>query len=186
MYGIAGQIHLTTADGTINAWCVDLPDSFVPTGGTYYVGSSSVLTATPGVPSGLTSDQIGEMGALAAHGDYLVDHPGSYSSAEVAAAIQIAMWDIEYGAAFTYDALGSPVDMSPPAPSGLVAQYIADVGPGNPWGLNSNFKVLYTDMTVNTQTLITIVPEPSTWAMMLVGFAGLGFAGYRVKAFATA
>jgi hypothetical protein len=24
----------------------------------------------------------------------------------------------------------------------------------------------------------TQVPEPSTWAMMLVGFAGLGFAGY--------
>jgi hypothetical protein len=23
------------------------------------------------------------------------------------------------------------------------------------------------------------VPEPSTWAMMLVGFAGLGHAGYR-------
>jgi hypothetical protein len=23
------------------------------------------------------------------------------------------------------------------------------------------------------------VPEPSTWAMMLVGFAGLGFAGSR-------
>jgi PEP-CTERM motif len=26
------------------------------------------------------------------------------------------------------------------------------------------------------------VPEPSTWAMMLVGFAGLGFAGYRQTA----
>ena len=24
-------------------------------------------------------------------------------------------------------------------------------------------------------------PEPSTWAMMLLGFAGLGFAGYRAK-----
>ncbi len=23
------------------------------------------------------------------------------------------------------------------------------------------------------------VPEPSTWAMMLLGFAGLGFVGYR-------
>jgi hypothetical protein len=23
------------------------------------------------------------------------------------------------------------------------------------------------------------VPEPSTWAMMLIGFAGLGYAGYR-------
>jgi PEP-CTERM motif len=25
------------------------------------------------------------------------------------------------------------------------------------------------------------VPEPSTWAMMLLGFASLGFAGYRAK-----
>jgi hypothetical protein len=23
------------------------------------------------------------------------------------------------------------------------------------------------------------VPEPSTWGMLLIGFAGLGFAGYR-------
>jgi hypothetical protein len=28
-------------------------------------------------------------------------------------------------------------------------------------------------------TLITSVPEPSTWAMMLLGFAGLGFMAYR-------
>jgi hypothetical protein len=27
----------------------------------------------------------------------------------------------------------------------------------------------------------TAVPEPSTWAMMLVGFAGLGFAAYRIS-----
>jgi hypothetical protein len=26
---------------------------------------------------------------------------------------------------------------------------------------------------------VEAVPEPSTWAMMLIGFAGLGFAGYR-------
>ena len=25
------------------------------------------------------------------------------------------------------------------------------------------------------------IPEPSTWAMMLLGFAGLGFAGYRAS-----
>jgi PEP-CTERM motif len=25
------------------------------------------------------------------------------------------------------------------------------------------------------------IPEPSTWAMMLLGFAGLGFAGYRAR-----
>jgi hypothetical protein len=25
----------------------------------------------------------------------------------------------------------------------------------------------------------SVVPESSTWAMLLLGFAGLGFAGYR-------
>ena len=29
--------------------------------------------------------------------------------------------------------------------------------------------------------LYSPVPEPSTWAMMLLGFAGLGFAGYRAS-----
>ena len=26
---------------------------------------------------------------------------------------------------------------------------------------------------------VVSAPEPSTWAMMLIGFAGLGFVGYR-------
>jgi hypothetical protein len=26
-----------------------------------------------------------------------------------------------------------------------------------------------------------LVPEPSTWAMMLLGFAGLGYAGHRAS-----
>jgi hypothetical protein len=30
-------------------------------------------------------------------------------------------------------------------------------------------------------TNVSGVPEPSTWAMMLLGFAGLGLAGYRAS-----
>jgi hypothetical protein len=30
------------------------------------------------------------------------------------------------------------------------------------------------------------IPEPSTWAMMLIGFAGLGYAGYRAQRKSTA
>lgn len=30
-------------------------------------------------------------------------------------------------------------------------------------------------------TNVTPVPEPSTWAMMLIGFAGLGYAGHRAS-----
>jgi hypothetical protein len=32
---------------------------------------------------------------------------------------------------------------------------------------------------VDVSTVIPTVPEPSTWGMMLLGFAGLGYAGYR-------
>ncbi len=34
-------------------------------------------------------------------------------------------------------------------------------------------------LDVTTATTMPTVPEPSTWALTLLGFAGLGFAGYR-------
>jgi hypothetical protein len=34
---------------------------------------------------------------------------------------------------------------------------------------------------VDNIVLSSAIPEPSTWALMLVGFAGLGFAGYRTS-----
>ena len=37
----------------------------------------------------------------------------------------------------------------------------------------------FVDGTPGTPGTFSAVPEPSTWAMMLLGFAGLGFAGYR-------
>jgi hypothetical protein len=36
-------------------------------------------------------------------------------------------------------------------------------------------------LTVNLTGFAPGVPEPSTWAMMLLGFAGLGFASYRTS-----
>jgi hypothetical protein len=38
---------------------------------------------------------------------------------------------------------------------------------------------LFAKVTADTSGVITGVPETSTWAMMLIGFAGLGFAGYK-------
>jgi hypothetical protein len=32
-----------------------------------------------------------------------------------------------------------------------------------------------------TSSVTTAVPEPSTWAMMILGFCGLGFMAYRRK-----
>jgi PEP-CTERM motif len=52
---------------------------------------------------------------------------------------------------------------SPPTPPG--PPNWSPGGPGMPGG----------DIPGNT----TAVPEPSTWAMLLLGFAGLGYAGFR-------
>ncbi|MES2195282.1 MAG: PEPxxWA-CTERM sorting domain-containing protein [Pseudomonadota bacterium] len=32
---------------------------------------------------------------------------------------------------------------------------------------------------LNVETSVAAVPEPSTWAMMILGFAGVGFMAYR-------
>jgi len=53
-------------------------------------------------------------------------------------------------------------------------------------GLSGDLKVGYWDSfygdNSGTQTLtIAAVPEPATWAMLVVGFAGIGFMAYRRK-----
>jgi hypothetical protein len=40
---------------------------------------------------------------------------------------------------------------------------------------------VYASTTGFTATLTVSVPETSTWAMMLIGFAGLGYTGWRLR-----
>jgi hypothetical protein len=48
-------------------------------------------------------------------------------------------------------------------------------------GATYTYAFTFNELDVGPSALLvtTSVPEPSTWAMMLLGFAGLGFAGYR-------
>lgn len=66
------------------------------------------------------------------------------------------------------------------APSGATALYIGVID-ANGFGGNSGFYADNPgslDVTVGVST-VSGVPEPSTWAMMLLGFAGVGFTAYR-------
>jgi probable HAF family extracellular repeat protein len=45
------------------------------------------------------------------------------------------------------------------------------------WGIND--RGLAVGYSFVGSVSVPVVPEPSTWAMLLLGFAGLGFAGYR-------
>jgi hypothetical protein len=59
-------------------------------------------------------------------------------------------------------------------------------GPGLPNGFSTQlgFEFSLASPAARTETVViylspTPLPEPSTWAMMMLGFAGLGFASYR-------
>jgi hypothetical protein len=173
--GVAGLIHLITPSGTVDAWCLDVYD-MLSGSGTYNVGP--VHPPLPGVPI-LTAAQIGEIGALMVHGDDLVAAPPPGDNAnDVATAIAVAIWSVEYGTAvpsgFTYNYVDSTV-------ASLAPLYDNDAISGV-WAPFTGYSALsYTNEQTLTsnQTVFAVIPEPSTWAMMLLGLGGLGFAGYR-------
>lgn len=178
--GGSGQIllHLTNG-GTLPTWCVDI-FHYLTTSGSYQIlpGTSTTNNGSPlsGPTNSLLSTQLGEIGALALHGNSLLlqSPPVGYSKSEVSSAIQIAIWSAEY-TVFDYTVSDSKV-------ATLVADYIADVsGPTPLWVPYTGFVFLSgtNSQGLVDQGLITVVPEPSTWAMLLLGFAGLGFAAYR-------
>ncbi len=162
--GYASQISLTGPTGTITTWCADTAGQLLGSG-TYTVLPASDLAGQPGVPSVLTWTQIGEIGGLKLYGDERI---AGGAGADVAAAVALAIWTVEYenvDGGFAY---------SPTNP--LVSSLLTNVGDGT-IPLFYGFHVLE---EAGNQTLITdSIPEPSTWAMLLIGFAGIGFAGFR-------
>ena len=63
--------------------------------------------------------------------------------------------------------------------TGISTFALGFTGPGEGLLGPSNYILFGLDFATLTITTGTVVPEPSTWAMLLLGFAGLGFAGYR-------
>jgi hypothetical protein len=69
------------------------------------------------------------------------------------------------------------------------AQFVAQVGSTNvgyvtldlDGGFTGTQQALFNNFTVNDTVVTAAVPEPSTWAMMILGFAGVGFMAYRRK-----
>jgi hypothetical protein len=51
--------------------------------------------------------------------------------------------------------------------------------PGEDYGVDFASAVSVDNVGAPGVWAITAVPEPSTWAMMLLGFAGIGFLAYR-------
>ena len=97
-----------------------------------------------------------------------------------------------YGPQFTYDV--GPVGSGNPIDAGVTfpftdndnSTFLTDITGAS----SSNIVDIYTSSGIDGEPAVLAnsfvisggggaVPEPSTWAMMVLGFAGLGFAGYR-------
>jgi hypothetical protein len=77
--------------------------------------------------------------------------------------------------------IGGVTVIDAPGPTAAVTTTETYTGPSG----NEPFQLVYGECCGAPGSLVvdlpltSSVPEPSTWAMMLLGFAGLGFVGYR-------
>ncbi len=155
--GGSGQIVLqNTALGSLDAWCVDIA-TFLQGSGTYLLGSPPPPTAPA-----LSLAQISQIGGLIKFGNANISTGFDYSSAT-----QLAIWTIEY-AGTGFSVTGGP--------SSLAATLVADAQNGTIPGFSqwTALSSLNSQGVATDQGLGSSVPEPSAWAMMLLGFGGLG------------
>jgi hypothetical protein len=165
LYGIAGQVQMTTTEGVLDVWCVDV-SVHLRNKGVYRAGP--LAAGVPGIPSGITEKQIGEIGALLSHGDLLVaEPPPGFNRSDVSASIQIAIWTIENGSASAYHTANSTV-------ANLTTQYIYDAT--NVWAPYFNVTTFSSADGQNDNQTMAMIPEIRSWLMALIGFAGMSIA----------
>ena len=167
----AGQQDLTANTGNsasggapfhLYAWCVDFYHDI-------NIGSDQIVYTLGGLPSvngappgGLTAAQGAEIAWLAAYGNAALAHG---ANAELSAAVQIDIWNVEYG--FTYAGTDSVLlrDIA-----SLPTLYAAAGPAARPAGLTA----LLSSGPQQFQNLVTFIPEPLSAALLAGGVVGLG------------
>jgi hypothetical protein len=164
-----GPIVLSTTIGSLTVYCADLNHDIY--GGTTYTYAYGALKEN-GLGDPLSQPLSNKLGQIADIGKSALAHGND----DLAAAAQAAIWGLEYG---TTPSFADPTGTIATDYSGLLAATyhndgawgvaLIPVGEGWPGNLSA------------TQQMVVGVPEPSTWALILLGFAGLGFVGYRSR-----
>jgi hypothetical protein len=162
----AGQIHLIGNGGTFaDVWCLDVNDGIVKPY-TYNVSTFTSGSSFPGLNNPLSDAQVRQIAALMFLGN--ATNTGIFSDAVV----QLAIWKAEYGAGFSTPFLDG-------ATQGLVTSALLDTEAGGIYDRGDlTLRIFSDDPAVHSQAFgqvqVAAVPEPATWAMMILGFFGVG------------
>jgi hypothetical protein len=155
-------------------------DTFNFTQGGYtstgYTGYTGVLTGTfTGTVNNIGYIELGDLSSF------------SDSFAKTDALGTVTYWDFSPGSiSFSFmpnDAgtlsIENEVLAFAPVCVGFPAAFGVCGGGGGHLGVVASFVTDQAPFVTLVSSVTTAVPEPSTWAMMLLGFAGLGFMAYR-------
>ena len=150
--GGAGEVTLEQMSfgGSLQSWCVDIADELLTSGG--FTGLT-VMT-----------------GALATEINALISNAGPQlgSDSDASAALQVAIWEEDYGSGLTVSA--------PARVAALASTYQADVANGT-WRADGGMAVaeLTGGGRNQSQVFLVAVPEPASGVLLLAALAGFAW-----------
>ena len=189
--GPAGQFQFRGINTSTNAaffaytFCADL---FKDAGdGDFLISSLSSITAD------VTKQK--QLAALVINADAIINAAGISGRGDATASFQLAIWEVLYETGTSgYNVSGGNFSTYGDSSTsnyfvplwGQANGYLANVTNGT-WTASANrASILFSD-TAQSQIFSNAVPEPATWLMMILGFAGIGAASRRkAKAVVTA
>lgn len=167
----------------IFTYCVDLAN-YVSLGNVSY--TSYAITPLSAL-STITTAKANALNALLTNTTPLLNAATGQTAVNISAATQMAVWEIMFEtqpawsvtntSAFYMTTPGSSTQANLTAlhhAQTLADGYLANVA-NSSWKVNTNYqlKLLYSP-NQQSQIFLTAVPEPATWAMMVLGFGAVG------------